>query len=663
MSSMSQQPIIGTKSEKTALMGLSPTPGSVSMDSVTATILDKGIEKARCALLALQQADGHWCFPLEADCTIPAEYILMMHFMDELDTTLEQKLANFIRAQQATGDHGGWSLYYGGDFDMSCSVKSYYALKLTGDSPDAAHMKQARAAILDRGGAVRANVFARLMLAMYGQIPWRGVPFVPAEIMLFPRWFPFHLSKVAYWSRTVMVPLSILCSLKAKAVNPRNVQVRELFTVDPEKEKNYFPVRTPLNHALLYLERFGSMLEPFIPSFIRRKALRKAEQWMIERLNGKDGLGAIFPAMVNAYEALTLLGYDYDHPYREQCRQALHGLLVDEGERAWCQPCVSPVWDTVLACLALQEDKQADMGPVYRALDWIVPLQVLEEPGDWRDNRPSLPGGGWAFQYANPHYPDLDDTAAAAWALQQADSKRYRESLTRAADWLAGMQSSNGGFAAFDIDNVYYYLNEIPFADHGALLDPPSSDVTARCVGFLALHGEEKHQAVIKRGLDFLFSEQEAIGAWFGRWGSNYIYGTWSVLEGLRLAKVGTDHLAIRRAVQWLKSVQRPDGGWGESNDSYLNPQLAGQFKVSTSFQTAWALLGLMAAGEVDSLAVRRGIEYLLHTQTDKGLWQEPWFTASGFPKVFYLKYHGYSKYFPLWALGRYRTLTSQPVA
>ena len=301
--------------------------------------------------------------------------------------------------------------------------------------------------------------------------------------------------------------------------------------------------------------------------------------------------------------------------------------------------------------------------PVRRALDWVVPLQILDQPGDWRDSRPDLPGGGWAFQYANPHYPDLDDTAAAAWALIQANVEDYRASITRAADWLVGMQSSNGGFAAFDIDNTYYYLNEIPFADHGALLDPPTSDVTARCVGLLALNGEERHQQAVKRGLTFLFDEQESFGAWFGRWGSNYIYGTWSVLEAFRLARVDQDHQAVKRAVQWLKSVQRADGGWGETNDSYLDSQQAGQLEASTSFQTAWAVLGLMASGEVASMAVRRGIDYLIRTQNADGLWEEPWFTAPGFPRVFYLKYHGYSKYFPLWALNRYRTLHNEPAA
>ncbi|WP_430229639.1 squalene--hopene cyclase [Nitrosomonas communis] len=633
--------------------------GNLTIDEMNTSKLNNAISSARNALYSVQEKNGHWCFPLEADCTIPAEYILMMHFMDEVDTVLEYKLARFIREQQNM-THGGWALYYGGAFDLSCSIKAYYALKLVGDSSDAPHMVRARSAILSHGGAARANVFTRLLLAMYGQIPWRGVPFVPAEIILFPRWFLFHLSKVAYWSRTVMIPLSILCSLKAKAANPRNIHVRELFTVPPEEEQDYFPVRTPLNRFFLYMERLGSKLEPLIPTFVRKKALHRAEQWVIERLNGECGLGAIFPAMVNAYEALALLGYAYDHPYRQQCRLALQGLLVDEGERAWCQPCTSPVWDTVLACLALQEDRDADQRPVRRALDWLITHQILDAPGDWRERRPDLPGGGWAFQYANPHYPDLDDTAAAAWALHQAGSADYQENVQRAANWLAGMQSSNGGFAAFDIDNTYYYLNEVPFADHGALLDPPSSDVTARCTGFLAMYGDQQHTQAVERGLAYLFSEQESSGAWFGRWGSNYIYGTWSVLEAMRLANVDKEHPAIRRAVEWLKSVQRDDGGWGETNDTYFDPQRAGQFEQSTSFQTAWALLGLMAAGEIHSQTVEKGINYLLKTQNTDGLWYEPWFTAPGFPRVFYLKYHGYSKYFPLWALIRYRALTGR---
>ncbi len=623
---------------------------------------EDGLVAAREGLLSLQKEDGHWCFPLEADCTIPAEYVLMMHFMDDVDVELEGKIARFLREKQDPG-HGGWPLYYGGHFDLSCTVKAYYALKIAGDSPDAPHMVQARTAILNHGGAARANVFTRILLAMYGQIPWRGTPFVPVEIILLPRWFPFHLSKVSYWSRTVTVPLSIVCSLKARAANPRNVHIRELFTVPPEEERNYFSVRTRLNRLFLLVERIGSRLEPFFPQALRRAALRRAERWVVERLNGESGLGAIFPAMVNANEALALLGYPYEHPHREKCRQSLRKLVIEEGERAWVQPCVSPVWDTVLASLALQEDPHADQKPIRKALDWLIPNQVLDAPADWQDTHPGLAGGGWAFQYTNPHYPDLDDTAAVAWALHQADSHAYRDNIVRAADWLAGMQSSNGGFAAFDTDNTYYYLNEIPFADHGALLDPPTSDVTARCTGLLALYGEPRHKRNVEKGLEYLFNEQEPSGAWFGRWGSNYIYGTWSVLEAFRLARVDMDHLAVRRAVQWLKSVQRDDGGWGEGNDSYLAPAQAGQFEASLPCQTAWALLGLMAAGEGRSHEVRRGIEYLLYEQGSDGLWHDPWFNAPGFPKVFYLKYHGYNKYFPVWALARFQALNGKSSA
>ncbi len=641
----------------------SPATPGLNQDVINATELEKKFTAARETVLSLQHKDGHWCFPLEADCTIPAEYILMMHFMDEVDVDLEIKLARFIRAQQDL-KHGGWPLYYGGHLDLSCTVKAYYALKLAGDSPDAAHMARARAVVLEQGGAARANVFTRIVLAMYDQIPWRGIPVVPAELILLPRWFPFHLSKVSYWSRAVMVPLSILCTLKARAANPRRVQIRELFTVAPEDEQHYFPpALSRLNRLFMLIERVISRLEPLFPQSLRRFAVRRAERWIIERLNGECGLGAIFPAMVNAHEALALLGYAYDHPYREQCRKALQGLLVDEGEHIWCQPCTSPVWDTVLTCLALQEDQSIDQQPVRKALDWLVMQQILDEPGDWRDSCPQLLGGGWAFQYANPHYPDLDDTAAVAWALHQGDFSMHHQSLARAANWLAGMQSSDGGFAAFDIDNTCHYLNEIPFADHGALIDPPTSDVTARCVGLLAKYGESRHQDAVQSGMAFLFREQESNGAWFGRWGTNYIYGTWSVLEAFRLAKLDTEHIAIRRAVQWLISVQREDGGWGESNDTYFKPAQAGQFETSTSFQTAWALLGLMAAGEVDSQPVRNGINYLLRSQSSDGLWEEPWFTAPGFPRVFYLKYHGYSKYFPLWALARYRVLLREHTA
>ncbi len=368
--------------------------------------------------------------------------------------------------------------------------------------------------------------------------------------------------------------------------------------------------------------------------------------------------------MVNAYLAMDLLGYPAAHPDRVTAREALRALLVFDGESAYCQPCVSPVWDTALASLALQEEASARaLQSVERALDWLVPLQLTDEPGDWRDRRPQLAGGGWPFQFRNDYYPDVDDTGAVGWALAQNARPNYRPAVLRAADWICGMQSRGGGFAAFDVDNTHYHLNEIPFADHGALLDPPTSDVSARCVVLLALAAGQRPacRGVLRDAIDFLRREQEPDGAWFGRWGTNYIYGTWSVLAALELAGIGPEDAAVRRGAEFLQRVQQPDGGWGESNGSYFDPTLRGRGVASTSFHTAWALLGLLAAGLVHGAGVRRGIDFLLRTQRPHGGWDDAEFTAPGFPRVFYLRYHGYRLYFPLWALARYRRLTSVP--
>ena len=617
------------------------------------------ISRATDALRAEQFPQGYWSYEFEADCSIPAEYILMMHFMDEVDEEIQRKIAVYLRAKQCQND--GWALYPGGELDLSCTVKAYYALKLAGDSIDAPHMARVRAAILARGGAVNANVFTKIALALFDQIPWRGVPFIPVDIMLLPRWFPFHISKVSYWSRTVMVPLFVLCTLKPSAANPREVDVRELFTTPPEDEKNYFPVRSVLNRIFRILDRLGRGLHPLVPRFIRHRALERAENWVIDRLNGTDGLGAIFPAMVNAHEMLAIMGYDRDHPYRVMTKEALRRLVVENADHAYCQPCVSPVWDTGLACLALQEaDERSDHPSVLRGLDWLLPRQLLDEVGDWSDKRPGVRGGGWPFQFGNDYYPDIDDTPVIAWTMLAADQSRYHEGIERAAEWIRGMQSKNGGYGSFDADNTHYYLNEIPFADHGALLDPPTSDVTARCVTFLSKLDRGRFGDTIDGALDFLYREQESDGSWFGRWGSNYTYGTWSVLVAMEAAGEDPGGASIRRAVSWLESVQRSDGGWGEENHSYFDPGEAGRGEYSTTFQTAWALLGLLAAGELRSDAIVGGVEYLRRHQGADGLWQDDNFTCPGFPRVFYLKYHGYTRYFPLWALARYHRLLQQ---
>lgn len=621
--------------------------------------LSNAIHIAKNALLAAQRRDGHWCFELEADCTISAEYILMMHFLDEIDSELEQKLAVYLRSRQ--GQDGGWPLYYAGTADISCTVKVYYALKLAGDSPELAHMQKARQCVLGLGGAAKSNVFTRICLAMFEQLPWRAVPFIPVEIMLLPKWFPFHINKVSYWSRTVMVPLLILCSLKPSAKNPRKVNIAELFIIPAHQEKNYFKKRPGLGQAFLILDKIGRRLEPLIPKKVRLSAIAKAEAWFTERLNGDQGLGAIFPAMVNAYESLVLLRYAPDHPFRLQAKNALKNLLVVDSHSAYCQPCFSPIWDTALSSLALQAEGSADSFQAsFKALNWLKPLQILEGPADWKIYNPDLPSGGWAFEYRNDYYPDLDDTAVVGWAMHAQDAEYYHASLSRAAIWLAGMQCRNGGFAAFDQNNMHYYLNEIPFADHGALLDPPTSDVTARCLKFLALLQRPQDKTVLEESLEFLFKEQEANGSWFGRWGTNYIYGTWSVLVALMEAKVDSQHPAVRRAVNWLQSKQHGDGGWGENNKSYENP--IDDQQASSSYQTAWALLGLMVAGEANTPTVQRGIHYLLRTQQQDGFWRDPWFTAPGFPRVFYLRYHGYCKYFPFWALAEYRRHTHKEV-
>ena len=632
-----------------------------NIDSISKNLtsnLDTVIKSAKNKLLEQQHENGHWVYELEADCTIPAEYILMNHFTGEIDNKTEGKIAEYLRTQQ--NEEGGWSLYTGGNFDLSCSVKAYFALKLTGDNQNDEHMVRAKTMILNHGGAAHCNVFTRITMALFGQVPWRATPFIPAEVIILPKWFPFHIDKVSYWSRTVMVPLFILCTLKPTAVNSRGIDIRELFITAPEDELNYFKVTTRLKRAFLLLDHLGRIIEKLVPDFIRRYSIRKCEQWFLERMNDKHGIGGIFPAMVNVYESLVILGYPEDDPKRKLARQAIDALLIQRGNSMYCQPCVSPIWDTALASQTLIEvEKNTQSTEIENALNWLKEKQLDDEPGDWRIQKPELSGGGWAFQYSNYHYPDLDDTSMVAWAMHRVNNKEYVESIQRAASWVAGMQSKGGGFGSFDINNTHFYLNEIPFADHGALLDPPTADVTGRAIALLSLANKEKYANNIEEGINYIKSEQEDDGSWFGRWGTNYIYGTWSVLTALEIAGENTQQSYIRKAIEYFQKTQNSDGGWGESNDSYYPPKHFRPYK-STAFQTSWVLLALLAAGEVKTTTVKRGINYLITNQLSNSQWYDESFTAPGFPRVFYLKYHGYSKYFPLWALARYRNLSQK---
>jgi squalene-hopene/tetraprenyl-beta-curcumene cyclase len=621
--------------------------------------LDTAIAGAAASLLDRQSADGHWAFELEADATIPAELILLHHYLGRIEPELEGRVARFLRGQQ--GADGGWPLFYGGPADLSCSVKAYFALKAAGDPIEASHMRRARAAILAQGGARRCNVFTRVLLALFGEMPWHALPAMPVEIMLLPRWFPFHIDKVSYWSRTVLVPLLVLMALRPRARNPRRITIRELFVEPPEavREWRTGPTGSPWSAVFTLIDRLLRAVEPWFPAGPRRRAIDRAAAFVALRLNGEDGLGGIFPAMVNSLLMFDCLGHAPDDPHAQTAYAAIRKLVARDGERQYCQPCLSPVWDTALACHALAETGDGAIdAPIRRALDWLAQKQVLGVAGDWAAARPGLRPGGWAFQYENAYYPDVDDTAAVAMILDRCDRMRYRPAVARAAEWILGMQSRNGGWGAFDADNTRYYLNYIPFADHGALLDPPTADVSARCLGFLAQIGYSADHPALAAAIAYLRREQEADGSWFGRWGTNYIYGTWSVLTALNASGIDRGAPEIRRAVRWLLDRQRPDGGWGESSQSYWPSAPHGQAPYSTASQTAWALLGLMAAGEARHEAVARGIDFLLATQDRNGNWDEPWFTAVGFPRIFYLRYHGYRAYFPLSALARYRRLT-----
>jgi squalene-hopene/tetraprenyl-beta-curcumene cyclase len=627
------------------------------------TELEQVIGDGTEALLKQQHADGHWAFELEADATIPAEFILLQHFLDEIDQPLHEKMAVYLRRIQ--GKHGGWPLFHDGEFNISASVKAYFALKCVGDAVEAPHMVRAREAILAHGGAATSNVFTRIQLALFGAVPWRAVPIMPPEIMFLPRWFPFHLTKVAYWSRTVIVPLLVLMAKKPRAVNPRQVRVDELFVTHPDAVKNW----NSNHNKSIMVPLFGGLdavlraLEPFMPKKLRQKAIDACVAWVKERLNGEDGLGAIYPAIANSVMMYRVLGYPKTHPDAVTAWSAVEKLVIHGTAESYCQPCLSPVWDTALAAHALLEVGGEAYDAVSRACEWLRDKQITEVKGDWAELRPKLNPGGWAFQYENPHYPDLDDTAVVVMALDRHDWRTYRPQNSIAENWVLGMQSKNGGWGAFDVDNTAYYLNHIPFADHGALLDPPSADVSARCLSMLAQLGYPEDHPQVRRALAYLRKEQEAEGCWFGRWGTNYLYGTWSVLCALNAIGVDRQDPMIRRAVAWLIARQRMDGGWGEDGASYNANIPKGEGKMSTPAQTAWALLGLMAVGEAEHSAVKRGVEYLMDTQDETGLWQEEHYTAVGFPRVFYLRYHGYRAFFPLWALARYRNLqqSNQP--
>ena len=621
--------------------------------------VQRTLNRAASALADRQADDGHWLFELEADATIPSEYMFLHYFMRTVDKEREARIAVYLRRRQH--ENGSWSLYEAGPGDISATVKAYFALKLAGDSPDEPHMEIARQWILSNGGAESVNVFTRITLAVFGQIPWRTVPAMPVEIMLLPKWWFFNLGKVSYWSRCVIVPLLIIFAKRPTVEISESQGLRELFLEEPSSLKHIdkFEPGRKLHNAFILLDRALKVADKLTPGFIRNAALNRAESWMREHAQGQGGIGAIYPAMANAAVALRSLGASKDDEDFVRTMQAIEDLVLDHEHESYCQPCVSPVWDTCISLTALTESGAKPEHPgVQKAVEWLFDQQVFVK-GDWADQAKNLDPGGWAFQFENDKYPDIDDTGMVLMSLLRAgvhDNEHKIKRINQAVNWILGMQNPDGSWGAFDIGNDHEYLNNIPFADHGALVDPGTADLTSRCIELLAMLGHGPDFPPIKKAVAFLESDQEEFGAWYGRWGVNYIYGTWSVLSSIGVLGEDTAKPYVRKAVAWLKEIQNEDGGWGESCNSYDDEILRGKGD-STASQTAWALLALMAVGEVDASQVARGIEYLTRTQNDQGEWDEELYTGTGFPRVFYLRYHGYSKYFPVWALAMYARL------
>ena len=750
---------------------ISPGPARVS-EAVAGSVLQQSIQRTTHWLLEQQQSEGYWVAELEGDTILESEYILLLAWLKREQTEKARKCANYLLQQQMP--EGGWNNYPGGPIEISASVKAYFALKLTGHDPASEPMQRARKAILAAGGADRVNSFTRFYLAMLGQLDYQYCPAVPPELVLLPRWFPLNLTMMSAWTRTMVVPLSILSAMQPVTQVPPECGIRELFLKHP---RNWPPLRPPgatEDEKTISWERFFRLTDGSLKLLqrrnllpLRKRALATAERWMLDRFRNSDGLGAIFPPMVWSIIALRCLGYTDDRPELQYCYEQLEGLEIETEDHIRLEPCKSPVWDTAIAVRALVDaGVPGDSEQLTAARQWLLDQQILA-PGDWSETVAAAPGG-WCFEFANEPYPDVDDTAMVLMALGESQTamsgaaapsqaasipnepaqsvllslgspasvhretvgdvevvqsrfsavagqrlRNLRETFTRDAlqtavgnakevlnrlrprpqadgflstdrfrqatgitaaisdatdpvataiargeAWMLAMQNDDGGWGAFDRNNNREFLCRIPFADHNAMIDPSTPDITARVLEALAALGRGPDFTPIQRGLTYIRQTQEADGSWFGRWGVNYIYGTWQVLVGLNSVGVPASDPAVKAGAAWLVATQQPCGGWGESPASYDDPALKGQGNPTPS-QTAWALQGLMAAGLANSPAVRRGIDYLIDTQNPDGTWDEPEYTGTGFPRVFYLRYHYYRIYFPLMALARYARATA----
>ncbi len=641
---------------------LKPDHPAPPCDQAIPDELARAIRKTQEAILAMQnKEEGYWCADLKADTTIDSDTIMLYNFLGRGNSVKIRKIANHILKEQLPC--GGWPIFRNGPADISATVKAYWALKFAGHSLHEPCLAAARRRIKELGGIHKVNTYTKFYMAVFGQYDWRGVPTIPPEIMLFPKWFYFNVYEMSSWTRAIVVPLSIVWSYQPAIPCPPHAVLDELF---PDSRR-YIALEEALPpHKFLSWTKFFLLWDEGLKAmegrgghWIRLWALRLAEDWMLKRLEDSDGLGAIYPGILNCILAMKCLGYPDTDPRLMGQLEELEKLELSYKDYSQWQPCRSPVWDTAICVIALAESGLSrDDAALTASARWLLSKEI-RIAGDWKVTNPSGPVGGWAFEFNNAHYADIDDAAMVMLALRHVHLDEHRahgreKACLRGLNWLLSMQSSTGGWAAFDKENTKVILTKIPFADHNAIIDPPDADITGRVLEFLGYIGYDKSYPAVARAVRFLQREQEADGSWFGRWGVNYIYGTWQVLRGLAAIDEDMEQDYVRRAAAWLESVQLPDGGWGETCATYHDDSLKGKGPATPS-QTAWAIMGLMAAGIYDE-SVTRGVEYLLKTQREDGTWDESECTGTGFPKVFYLEYTMYRNYFPLHALGVYQS-------
>ncbi|MDX2226151.1 MAG: squalene--hopene cyclase [Verrucomicrobiae bacterium] len=636
-------------------------PDIISLPSLDQKV-QTSIKAAQDHILGLQIDETYWCGELFVDTTVASDVMIYMHWMDEVDPEMVRKIEKHILDRQLPD--GGWNIYPGGPSEINASVKSYFSLKLAGHKAEEPLMKHARANILRLGGIPRCNTYCKFYLAMMGQFPWKHLPLVPAEIILLPDWFFFSIYEMSSWSRGIVIPLAIINHYRPSRVLPPHLHLHELYPMGMEesdlslrRSKELFSYRNMFLAVDAGIKFFDAL--PWKP--FRKKALQLCEEWMVERVNHADGIGAIFPCIVNSLFAMKALGYGPDHPLMVKTKRDLAKLYVDDRTHNdfRVQPCQSPVWDTAIATIALRESGLPENHPqLQKAVDWMVSKEIRFR-GDWVHKNPAPEPSGWAFEFWNDHYPDVDDTAMVMMALSKVKStkdKDKNESIKRAMRWLMTFQCRDGGWAAFDKDVMKPWLQDVPFADHNAILDPSCSDITARIVEMCGLFHWDANHPQMRRALKYIRDTQEEDGSWYGRWGVNYVYGTWQVLRGLHAMGINMRQDWILRARDWLESCQNEDGGWGESCHTYDDANTRGQGE-STASQTAWGLMGVCACGDLERDSIRRAVEYLIRKQEANGEWKEDAITGTGFPKVFYLKYDYYRLSFPLMALATYNKM------